>query len=82
MTWRSGWATVHVRRQTKLELVKAIIELEKRGYECKAPIQEIKKDGKRYNKTDNNGYIRRKFESNFDQTYYQVYMKKVEVETK
>lgn len=82
MTWRSGWAIVHVRRQTKLELVKAIIELEKRGYECKAPIQEIRTDGKRYSKTDNNGFVRRRFESNFDQTYYQVYMKKVEVATK
>lgn len=81
MAWWSRWETVYVRRQTKLEIVKAVIELERRGYECKAPIREVKTDGKRYNKTNNNGFIRRKFESNFDQTYYEVYMKKVEVAT-
>lgn len=83
MAWgRSSTETVYIRRQTKLEIVKAVIELEKRGYECKTPIREIRKDGKKYSKTNNNGFIRRRFESNFDQSYFQVCMKKVEVETK
>ena len=82
MTWRSGSETVHVRRQTKREIVKAVIDLEKRGFECKAPIRSVRKDGKKYSKINNNGFVRRQFESNFDQSYYEVYMKKVEVATK
>ena len=43
-----GHKRIHIRRQSKRELVKAIQELEKRGFECVIPVREVKLHGKNF----------------------------------
>lgn len=35
---------IHVQRRTKLELVRAVQELERRGWECVAPIKAVEQE--------------------------------------
>ena len=76
-----GLRHVHVRRQSKRELVKAVQELESRGYECVIPIREVKEFGKNFK--DKARFYQGKWKcgrkdnvDSYEQVYYETFMRK------
>lgn len=72
-----------IRRPSLRELVKAIQENEKRGYECIRPYKRIYKSGKKFEDRPHllNGmsYVKKKhFVDSFEMYYYEVWMQRAE----
>jgi len=76
-----GHKQIHIRRQGKMELVKAVMELEKRGFECVIPIREAKVYGKNFK--DKARFYQGKWMcgrkdnvDSYEQVYYETIMRK------
>ena len=76
-----GHRQIHIRRQGKMELVRAVQELEAKGFECVIPIRESKNYGKNFK--DKAKFYQGKWKcgrkdnvDSYEQVYYETIMRK------
>lgn len=72
---------IHIRRTRKYEIVAAVIELEKKGFECVVPIKKVYREGKKFRdvwkKVDTLSMAKKKsFVEAYEDVYYQTVMRK------
>jgi hypothetical protein len=69
---------VKIRRISKIECLKAVIELENRGYECLMPIKREIRSGKAWINVNEHGRKRAIFNGNqLEEYYFTIMVRKV-----